>query len=154
MITEERFLARKVSKRISKIQQECPAIDKMIEDFVLAGSVGADQWRRTGVLTFDGNLKIGKKVTYQEIQQHLEEVYNHHFSYGTVVQLCIPQNKRRRSASRYQGLAKVTTRRAWKGFNLKYNPDSHWSAALYKGFNDVQYVDGRNILNLMPLDFD
>ena len=42
----------------------------------------------------------------------------------------------------------ITTRRARKGFNLKYNPDSHWSAALYKGFNDVQYADGRNILNL------
>jgi len=137
-----------ISKRVSKIQQECPAVGKTIEDFVSAGSVGADQWRRTGVLTFDGNLKIGKKVTYQKIQQHLEEVYNRHFSYGTVVQLCIPRNKRRRLASRYQGLAKVTTRRARKGFNLKYNPDSHWSAALYKGFNDVQYVDGRNILNL------
>ena len=148
MIAEERFLARKVTKCTSKVQQECPDIGKTIEDFVSAGSVGADQWRRTGVLTFDGNLKVGKKVTYQKIKQHLENVYNRHFSYGTVVQLCIPRNKRRRSASRYQGLAMVTTRRARKGFNLKYNPESHWSAALYKGFNDVQYSDGRNILNL------
>ena len=148
MIAEERFLARKVSKRVSKVQQEHPDIGKTIEDFVSAGSVGADQWRRTGVLTFDGNVKVGKKVTYQSIRQHLEKVYNRHFSYGTVVQLCVPRNKRRRSASRYQGLAKVTTRRARKGFTLKYNPDSHWSAALYKGLYSVQYVDGRNIVNL------
>ncbi|XP_065884820.1 uncharacterized protein [Dysidea avara] len=76
MIAEEKFLTHKVSKRISKIQQEFPAIGKMIEDFVSAGSVGADQWRRTGVLTFDGNVKVGKKVTYQKIQQHLKKVYN------------------------------------------------------------------------------
>ena len=45
-------------------------------------------------------------------------------------------------------MAKVTTRRARKGFNLRYNPDSHWSAAFYKGLNAVQYADGRNIMNL------
>ena len=124
VIAEERFLSRKVSKRISKVKKET------IEDFVSAGSVGADQWRRTGVLTFDENSKVAKKVTYRRIQEHLEKVYKRHFSYGTVVQLCIPRNKRRKSAVRYQSLAKVTTRRARKGFNLRYNPDSHWSAAL------------------------
>lgn len=148
VIAEERFLSRKVSKRISNVKKECPNIGKTIEDFVSAGSVGADQWRRTGVLTFDGNSKVAKKVTYKRIKEHLEEVYKCHFSYGTVVQLCIPRNKRRKSAVRYQSLAKVTTRRARKGFNLRYNPDSHWSAALYKGLNTVQYADGRNIMNL------
>ncbi len=37
---------------------------------------------------------------------------------------------------RYKGVAKVTSRRARKGFmlkyNLKYNPDAHWSAAFYR----------------------
>ena len=63
-------------------------------------SVGVNEWRRTGVRTFDGNKKVGKKCTYRRIQQHLEEVYNHHFSYGSVVQLCVARNSRRLSAKR------------------------------------------------------
>lgn len=45
-------------------------------------------------------------------------------------------------------MAKVTTRCARKSFNLKYNPDAHWSAAFYKGLNTIQYRDGRNITNI------
>ena len=113
-------------------------------------NVGADEWRRTGVLTFTygGLSTLKNKVTYGTIQQHLKEVYGQNFSYGTVVELCIPRNKRRRSAHRYHSAAKVTTRRARKGFNLRYNPDVHWSASLYKGFNDLEYSDGRGIVNI------
>ena len=41
------------------------------------------------------------------------------------------------------GIAKVTSRRAKKGFNLRLNLDKHWSAAFYRGLNQLQYVDGR-----------
>ena len=88
-----------------------------------------------GFLTFDGNLRINQKVTYGRIQQHLQEKYNCKLSYGTVVQLCVARNKRRRSAANYKGVAHVTTHRARKGFCLKYNPDKYWSSALYRGFN-------------------
>ena len=37
------------------------------------------------------------------------------------------------------------TRRARKGFSLKYNPDSHWSAAFYKGLNSIQLKDGVDV---------
>ena len=47
---------------------------------------------------------------------------------------------------RYKGVAKVTSRRARKGFNLRLNPDEHWSGALYKGLNKLQYVDGRDMV--------
>lgn len=117
-----------------------------MEAFVSERSIGADAWRRTGVLTFDGNRRIKEKVTYECIRQHLQQVYQRKFSYGTVVQLCVARNKRRRSSKNYKGIAKVTTRRARKGFTLKYNPDSHWSAALYKGLNWLQFTDGTNIL--------
>jgi len=70
------------------------------------------------------------------------EVYQRHFSFGTVVELCIARNKRRRSAKRYRGVGQVTTRRFRKGFTLRYNPDAHWSSAFYKGLNKLQYVDG------------
>ena len=100
------------------------------------------------MLTFDGNRKVKEKVTYERIRKHLQEVYGRKFSYGTVVQLCIIRNKRRSSAKNYKGVAKVTTRRARKGFTLKYNPDSHGSAALYKGLSWLQYTDGTDILNI------
>ena len=91
---------------------------------------------------------MGKKVTFKNTQSHLQEVYKRKFSYGTVVQLCVARNRHRRSAANYRGIAKVTCRRARKGFAIKYNPDSHWSSAFYCSLNSVQYVDGRNIVNL------
>ena len=144
-IAERNFLSRRAPKRVSKILQDCPDIGKTIERFVEERQVGADAWRRTGVLTFDGNTCLKEKVTYNRIRQHLQTVYNRHFAYGSVVQLCIARNKRRLSAKRYKGIAKVT-RRARKGFSIRYNPDAHWSAALYKGLNSVQFKDVRDIL--------
>ena len=75
-------------------------------------------------------------------------MYKRRFSYGSGVQLCVARNRRRRSAARYRAVAKVTTRRARKGFNLKYNPDSHWSSAFYRGLNQIQYEDGKEVLNI------
>ena len=147
-LAERRFLSRKPSKHIRKVLSECPDIGKTIENFVSAANVGADQWRRTGVLTFDGNRRLSNKVTYRRIQEHLQSVYGRHFAYGTVVQLCVARNRRRRSASRYKGVAKVTTRRARKGFTLRYNPDGHWSKCFYKGLNTLQYKDGRDLTNI------
>jgi len=66
----------------------------------------------------------------------------------TVVELCVARNKRRKSSLRYRGVAKVVSRRARKGFALKYNPDAHWSSALYRSLNLIQYTDGVNILNI------
>ena len=75
-------------------------------------------------------------------------MYKRSFSYGTVVQLCVPRNKRRQSAKRYLRVAQVTTRRARKGFTLKYNLDCHWSVSFYKGLDVLQYTDGRHIVNI------
>ena len=127
-LAEQNFLSRRVSRKVRGII--------------------ADAWRRTGVLTFDGNTKVNCKVTYERIRQHIMKVYNRKFSYGTVVQLCIARNKRRLSAKRCKGLAKVTSRRSRKGFMLKYNPDAHWSAAFYRNLNVIQYTDGRDIVNI------
>ena len=130
------------------ITAEFPQIGKEIEQFVQDRSVGADAWRRTGVLTFDGRKEVKEKVTYLAIKKHLEQVYNRSFSYGTVIRLCVARNRRRKSAAHYKGLAKVTSRRARKGFQLRYNPDNHWSCALYRGLAYIQYNDGTNIVNL------
>ena len=80
---------------MSKILLDCPGLEKSIEEFVSLRNVGADQWQRAGVLTFHGNTRVPNKVTYASIQKHLQQLYNHPFSYGTVVQLCVARNKRR-----------------------------------------------------------
>ena len=147
-LAERNFLSRRVSRKVTGIIDSCPNIGEEIEKFVQDCSIGADAWRRTGVLTFDGNTKVNNKVTYERIRQHLMKIYNHNFSYGTVVQLCIARNKRRLSAKRYKGVAKVTSRRARKGFMLRYNPDAHWSSAFYRNLNVIQYTDGRHIVNI------
>ena len=85
---------------------------------------------------------------YERIRQHLQSVYKRKFSYGSTVQLCVARNRRRKSASRYRGLAQVTTRRARKGFQLRYNPDFHWSCALYRGLQFIELSDGRSIINV------
>ena len=90
----------------------------MIETFVQEGNVGADAWRRTGVLTFDGNTNLKQKAIYERIHQHLEEVYKCKFSFGSIIQLCMPRNDRS-SAKSYMGVARVTSQRARKGFTLK-----------------------------------
>ena len=148
MIAEKNFLARKQSQKVRGILKDYPDIGEVIENYVKERNIGADAWRRTGVLTFDGNTKVKSKVTFNRIREHLQRVYQRSFSYGTVVQLCVARNKRRKSAVRYKGVAHVTCRRARKGFQLKYNPDSHWSNALYRGLNLLQYRDGRHILNI------
>ena len=94
----------------------------------------------TGVLTFNGNRKVKEKVIYECIHTHLQGVYGREFK-TFLVQFCIARNDRRCSA---EGVAKVTTRQAWKGFTLKFNPDSHWLAAL----NWLQFTDGSDIINI------
>lgn len=100
------------------------------------------------MLTFDGNHRVKQKATYARIQQHLQDTFDQKISYGTVVQLCVARNRRHRAAQNYRGVARVTSRRARKGFEVRYNPDAHWSGALYKGLNYIEYTDGTNIMNL------
>jgi hypothetical protein len=139
------LLKRKLPKRVSAILKEVPNIGTDVEAYVKSKRCGADAWRRTGVITFDGNRRRGPKVSYRQIQQHLREKYNtSKRSYGTIVQLCTVRNKRKLSAKRYMGVAKVTCRRSRKGFNVKYNPDAHWNCSLYKGLDVLQLSDGHN----------
>lgn len=72
------FLNHRRSKKVSGILKSCPNIGKEIEQFVKDRSIAADAWRRTGVLTFDGNKEVKEKV----------RIWKQKFGYGTVVQLC------------------------------------------------------------------
>lgn len=149
-IAQKKLLCRKTScsRSVSTILKKFPNIGDVMEEFVEERNIGADSWRRTGVLTFDGNTRVKQKVTYERIRQHLVSVFKTHFSYGTVVQLCVARNLRRKSAQRYRGVAKITSRRARKGFQLRFNPDVHWSSAMYRTLNVLQYSDGHDIINI------
>lgn len=85
---EQKLLQRKVPKAVSRVLTKFPNMGKDIEEFVRSRKVGADAWRRTGVLTFDGNSRTGPKVTYKRIQEHLQKKYRCKFGYGTIVQMC------------------------------------------------------------------
>ena len=147
-VMERRYLKRRRSKKMSRILQDCPGIGAAIEEFAAQCGAGADAWRCTGVVTFDGNKKVWKKARFRCIKDFLENKYKQTFAYGTVVQLCIARNKRRRSAIRYQGVANVVHKRARKAFNIHFYRDQHWSAAFYSTLNIIQYTDGRDIMNL------
>ena len=126
-VAEERLLRRRTSRKVSRVSAECPDIGEITECFVKESGCRADKWRRIGVMTLDGNVRVNKKVTFGCIREHLQYHYKKKFSHGTVVQLSIARNKRKLSAKRYKVVAKITSRRARKGFNIKYNPDSKWS---------------------------
>ena len=55
---------RKKRTYTSKIMTDCKGIGKVIEEYVQSRNVGADAWRKTGVLTFDGNRNVKEKATY------------------------------------------------------------------------------------------
>ena len=92
------MLKRKVPGRVSKTIKKYPNIGKDIERFARVRRIGADSWRRTGLLTFSGNVRKGPKLTYNRLRTHLEDKYQTKFSYGTVVQLCCARNNRHSSA--------------------------------------------------------
>ena len=114
------FLRRKRRKEVNCILKKYPSIGHTIEEYVQANNVGADRWRRTGLLSFDGNSKnVEQKVTYDRICKHLEI---------------------------YKSAVQVISRRSRKGFEIKYNPDTHWSSSLYRGLNYIQTKDSTDII--------
>ena len=75
VIADKCLLKRKIPKRVSSVLKEFPNIARDIEEYVRGRRCGADAWRRTGVVTFDGNRKRGPKASYKRIQEHLKHKY-------------------------------------------------------------------------------
>ena len=61
LVAKKCLLQRRKPARVSKTVQRYPDIGKAIEDFAIERRIGADSWRRTGLLTFSGNVKRGPK---------------------------------------------------------------------------------------------
>lgn len=79
----------------------------MIEAYAKSCDVGADKWRRTGVLTFGGDQVKEKRLTYKRLQEYLIDYYKEHISLGTVVELGAVKHKRRNASKRYKGVANL-----------------------------------------------
>ena len=47
-----------------------------------------------------------------------------------------------------QKITRVLPESPHEGLELKYNPDKHWSCALYRNLDFIQYTDGSNITNI------
>ena len=54
-IAERKFLSRKTNRKVRRVLKHYPDIGEEMEKFVQERNIGADAWRRTGVLTFGGN---------------------------------------------------------------------------------------------------
>lgn len=135
-----------------KMLAKYPNIGK---DIARENRIGAHSWRRTGLLTFSGNVRKGPKLTYNRTRTYLQDKYNTKFSYGTIVQLCCARNKILLSAKQYWGAASIVSRKARKGFNVKLNVDTHWSCSFNKTLDFVQLKNGldRVVLNQQDSDW-
>jgi hypothetical protein len=79
LVAKKCLLQRRKPARVGKTVQKYPDIGKAIEEFAIERRIGADSWRRTGLLTFSGNVKRGPKLTYCRIKDYLEEKFSTKF---------------------------------------------------------------------------
>ena len=137
------FLGRKVTQRVKTVVDRFP---DTIKKYVKECNVGTDVWRRTGMLTFDANRKTKQKVTHIDVSKDISRIHMVKSFPMALGFNCVARNRRHRSTKNYRGVARVASQRAQKGFELRYNPDAHWSSALYAGLDLIQYTDGANII--------
>ena len=116
-VAEERLLRRRTSRKVSRVSAECPDIGEVTECFVKESGCRADKWRRTGIMTFDGNVRVNKKVTFGCIREHLQ----YHYKKNLVMELlynsvlreirgnCLPRGTRGLPRLQAEELAKVST---------------------------------------------
>ena len=137
-MTALQIMRRKMSKYTKTFLDRHPEVGTVMEEYAKSCDVGADRWRRTGMITLTGDTNDSKRLTYKKLKEYLEDYYKETISKGTVVQLCAVKNKRILSSKRYKVVANITFRKARKGFNLKKNPDDHYSRSLYRNLDVIQ----------------
>ena len=72
MMAKSRVLRRKSSEQKRNILTRHPDIGKVMEKYAKDCDSGADRWRRLGTVTFGGDQKKEKRLTYRRLQQYLE----------------------------------------------------------------------------------
>jgi hypothetical protein len=146
-IARERLMKRTMNGSTRSLLKRHPDIGTRMERIVREAGVGADKWRSSSSLTWE-RQKVGQKMTMFKLRRVLGEEIGEKISHGTLVQLCVPRNKRFRSSARYKGAANIVSKRARKGFEVKINVDDRWSNALYRSLDKLQETDNSNIFYL------
>ena len=59
-LAEMNFLRQKMSQSVRGILKDHPDIGEVMEKFVNERKIGANAWRRTGVLAFDANTVVSR----------------------------------------------------------------------------------------------
>ena len=144
-VNEERLLKRKIRNKTKNLIHRHPNIGAIMERLVRESGVGADKWRSSGSLTWE-RKKVGQKMTFRRLRECVQKEIGESVSHGTLVELCVPRNKRNKSSVRYKSAANIVSKRARKGFDIKINPDEKWSNSLYKSLDSLQKTDHSNAL--------
>ena len=84
MLAKSRLLRRKSTKQKRNILERHPEIGEVMEKYAEACDVGADRWRRTGLLTFGGDQKKEKRLT-AGVQEYLKTYYGEHINLGLYI---------------------------------------------------------------------
>ena len=106
-IAEMRLVKRKKFTKANEISKRHPDIGQVIEERAKQCDIGADKWRRTGVMTFSGDSRQEQRLTYIKLQKYLEAYYKERISVGTVVQLCAVKNKETLVQQKVQSCGKL-----------------------------------------------
>ena len=69
-------------------------------------------------------------MSFRRLRECVLKEIGEPISHGTLVELCVPRNKRSRSSLRYKSAANIVSKRACKGFDIKVNRDEKWSKSL------------------------
>lgn len=92
--------------------------------------------------------RVGQRITFEKLRDRISAKINEPRSHGTMVELCVPRNRRHRSSSRYKSVANVVSKRARNGFDIELNIDEKWSNSLYASLNALQLQEHSNALYL------
>ena len=88
-IAKMQLLKRKRTKQAREISTRHPDIGSVMEQYAELCDVGADRWRRTGMLTFSGEGTKGNVLPLRGCKKHLETHYNEKISLCNCVQRSI-----------------------------------------------------------------
>ena len=153
MLAAEKTALKRPRAYVGKLRKDFPGVGKFLEDVCKESQIGADRWRRTGHLTLEQGIgvgKIGSRLTFKTMKKRIEEHYvGQIISLSSVKRLCIARNARHRSSSWYLGWAGIVSRKVKKGRPQLFNPDAHWSASFYLGLDHLYFAtdEDKSVVN-------
>ena len=132
LVALRRVLLAKPSAAARKIIDEHPEIIELIEELVRDAEVGAGAWRSDDSLQWNGNKKVGKKMSWPILREEIKKRTGILLSIGTLFELSCARNGRRRSAVRFRNLINLRSVSNKKGFEVEVQYDDYYSFIEYQ----------------------